>query len=267
MRAKDKSNLVTVGFFITGLVAVLMVLVVSIGKETSLFERKVLVTARVGNADKLKTGAVVELKGLRVGYVEDILIASEDTVEITLLIKQADLRWIKKDSQVLIANAGLVGDKLLEITAGSREAGPFDPARDVLTGAEGVDLKNLAVKGTEIASTTERLMHKAEALIDQLEAAKLRATMDNLAKSAHSMAPAAQKMDQAMGHLASAAERLDGVLARVQKGPGSIHDLVYDDQVYENLRKLLGGAERNAVIKYFVRESIKNANEGAKKKP
>jgi phospholipid/cholesterol/gamma-HCH transport system substrate-binding protein len=35
--------------------------------------------------------------------------------------------------------------------------------------------------------------------------------------------------------------------------------LIYDDAVYDNLRKLFGGAERSSVIKYFIRESIKKA--------
>jgi hypothetical protein len=35
--------------------------------------------------------------------------------------------------------------------------------------------------------------------------------------------------------------------------------LIYDDALHADLRKLLGGAERNTVIKYFIRESIKKA--------
>lgn len=266
MRAKDKSNLTKVGFFVSALVAVLMVFIISIGKETSLFESKVVLKARVPNAEKVKVGAVVELKGLRVGYVEDVSIIGEDAVEVLLLVREKNLRWIKKDCKISIANAGLVGDKMVEITGGSPDAPIFNPEQDVLGAEEGMDLKNLANKGSEIASTTERLMHKAEALIDQLEKHKLHSAIENLAKGAEHLAPATAKMDKAMGHLVSATERLDGVLTRVQKGPGTIHDLVYDDQVYENLRKLLGGAERNSVVKYFVRESIKNAKEEAKKR-
>lgn len=259
MRAKERTNLVKVGFFITGLLAVVMIFVVSMGKESSLFEGKSVITARVKNADKLKTGAVVELKGLSIGFVDEITIISDDTVEILLSVRERDLKWIKKDSKVNIANAGLVGDKYLEITPGSPETSSLNPEKDILTGEEGMDFKALANKGTEIANSTERIMQKIDLLLEQVDAKKINSAVEGFSKSATHMGPAAEKMDKAMARLSSGLERLDDILARVQKGPGSAHGLIYDDGVHEDLRKLLGGAERNTVIKYFIRESIKKA--------
>lgn len=259
MRAKEKTNLVKVGFFLTGLLAVVMVFIVSMGKESSLFESKAVITARVKNADKLKSGAVVELKGLRIGFVDDITIISDDTVEITLSVRGDDVKWIKKDSLVSISNAGLVGDKYLEITPGTPEAPSFNPEKDVLTGEESMDFKAMAAKGTEIANSTERIMQKIDLLLEQIDAKKINLAVDGFAKTATHMAPAVEKMDKAMGRLGSGLDRLDQILARVQNGPGSAHGLIYDDGVHEDLRKLLGGAERNTVIKYFIRESIKKA--------
>jgi phospholipid/cholesterol/gamma-HCH transport system substrate-binding protein len=43
-----------------------------------------------------------------------------------------------------------------------------------------------------------------------------------------------------------------------------MNSLIYSDDVHEELRALLGGANRNKVIKYFIRESIKNSEQ---KKP
>jgi len=63
MRAQDKTNLVKVGMFVTALSIVMMILIVAIGKESSLFSPKSTIRARVVNAENLKTGAVVELKG------------------------------------------------------------------------------------------------------------------------------------------------------------------------------------------------------------
>ncbi len=70
MRAKDKTNLIRVGIFVTGLTIVLMIMITAIGKESGLFDKKALITAHVQNAENLKTGAVVELRGLRMGHVE-----------------------------------------------------------------------------------------------------------------------------------------------------------------------------------------------------
>jgi len=261
MRAQDKSNLVKVGMFVTALSIVMMVMIVAIGKESSLFSPKSLIRARVMNAENLKTGAVVELKGLRIGTVEEIKITGIEEVEISLSITSENLKWIKNDSLVAIQNAGLVGDKYIEIKGGGNESPTFNPEKDILSAEASLDLKAIATKGGNIADKADRIMTKLELILAAVEPEKinklingLTTSAENFAKATGPMSSASNKMDQAMG-------KLDLVMGRVQKGPGTAHALIYDDEVYENLRKLLGGAERNSVIKYFIRESIKKAPE------
>ncbi len=54
---------------------------------------------------------------------------------------------------------------------------------------------------------------------------------------------------------------MENILTRIEKGPGTMNSLIYDESVHDDLRALLGGAQRNKVIKYFIRESIKKADE------
>ena len=259
MRAKDKKNLIKVGIFVTMLTAVLMIMITAIGKESSLFESRVLLRAQVANAEALKHGAVVELRGLRIGHVQDILIIGQEQVEITLLISEKNLRWIRKDSKVEINNAGLVGDKFLQIKGGTPEAGAFEPEQDVLNYEASFDLKAIAAKGGSIADKAERVLSRLEVVLEALEPQKLATTLEGLSRTADNVARMSAPMGATAQRLESAAQRLDNVMERVQKGPGTAHSLVYDDALYEDLRKLLGGAERNSVIKYFIRESIKKA--------
>jgi phospholipid/cholesterol/gamma-HCH transport system substrate-binding protein len=259
MRANDKSNLVKVGIFVTLLTVVLMIMIVAIGKESSLFDTRVTLRAAVPNAENLRPGAVVELRGLRIGFVEEIVISGQESVEILLLISDKNLPWIRKDSKVEISNAGLVGDKYLQIKGGTQEAGAFDPATDMLQFEASFDLKAIAAKGGNIADKAERIMVKLDVLLDAIDPAKLSTTMDGLARTADNMGRATAPMQATMQKLESMAGRFDSIAERVQKGPGTANSLIYDDGVYEDLRKLLGGAERNTVIKYFIRESIKKA--------
>ncbi|MBY0515706.1 MAG: MlaD family protein [Bacteriovoracaceae bacterium] len=259
MRAKDRSNLVRVGIFVTGLTIVLMIMIAAIGKESALFEKKVMVRAQVLNAENLKPGASVELRGLRIGHVEEIKIVGQELVEIGALITESDLKWIKKDGKVSINNAGLVGDKYLEIIGGSEEAERFNPLKDVLTSEPSLDFKAMAAKGGSIADKADRVLSKVEVLVEAIDGKKLAVTMDSLSKAAEHFSKASAPMAATAHKLESASTRLDQVMERVQKGPGTAHAMIYDDALYEDLRKLLGGAERNTVIKYFIRESIKKA--------
>jgi hypothetical protein len=52
---------------------------------------------------------------------------------------------------------------------------------------------------------------------------------------------------------------MNRILNRVEKGPGTINSLIYDENVHDDLRALLGGAQRNKTIRYFIRESIKKS--------
>jgi phospholipid/cholesterol/gamma-HCH transport system substrate-binding protein len=273
-RKKDKTNLIKVGIFVTALTAVLMVMIVSIGKESSLFEPKVKIRARVPNVSNLKAGSYVELKGIRIGSVSDIRIATEDVVELELTILESELKWIKADSRVSISTAGLVGDKYVEVYKGSREAANFDPSADVLTAEDSIELKQIMNKGDSIATVTERILLKLDAVLTRLDdgnqlvstVASLNRTAENLESVSDELRKAklgamAKDVSAGMGNLSKASGTLDRVLSRIESGPGTANALIYDDAVHDDLRAVLGGAQRNKVIKYFIRESIKKSEE------
>lgn len=274
IRKKDQSNVVKVGIFIAGLTAVLMVMIASIGKENSIFEPKIDIKARVANVSNLKAGSYVELKGIRVGAVTAINIVSEDEVEITMTILKKELKWIKEDSKVSISTAGLVGDKFVEIYKGTKEARNFKPKKDVLLSEDLTDLKKIMTKGDSIATVTDRIMVKLDTILYNLGDGKTVVdTVNNLNKASSNLEKLTSELHKAnMGQMVTnvnasmmslnkASGSLSRILTRVESGPGTMNSLIYDDGVHDDLRALLGGAQRNKVIKYFIRESIKKAEE------
>lgn len=270
MRKKDQKNLIKVGLFITALTVVLMVIVVSIGKETNLFSPKVSIRALVPNVSNLKTGSFVELKGIRIGTVTGINIVSEDEVEILMTILEDSLKWIKKDSKVAISTAGLVGDKYVEVFNGSKDAKTFNPQKDVLISDEVTDFKTIVSKGESIAEVTERILTKLDTILTKMgDGQVIVDSMKSLNKASANLETVTGELKEAkMGEMVKSVKRtsasLDRILTRVEKGPGTINSLIYDDSVHDNLKALLGGAQRNKVIKYFIRESIKKSEEERK---
>lgn len=272
MRKKDQKNAIRVGIFITGLTLVLMILTVSIGKENSIFDPKVKILARVQNVSNLKPGAYIELRGIRIGTVSDVAIFSDDEVEVTMTILKSHLKWIRQDSKVAVSTAGLVGDKFLEVINGSKESPEFDPEKDVLRAEAPTDFKEIISKGGSIASITERILLKFDNLLTNIEdGKKITDTINSLGKSSKNLEVITQelreaKLGQAISNVSESMKKLDRassslerVMTRVEKGPGTINSLIFDDGLHDDLRALLGGANRNKVIKYFVRESIQNS--------
>jgi phospholipid/cholesterol/gamma-HCH transport system substrate-binding protein len=276
-RKKDEKNFVKVGVFITILTLVLTIMILSIGKENSFFEPKVNLRARVTSVANLKPGAYVELKGIRVGTVEGIDILSDEEVEITLKILASKLKWIKQDAKVSISTAGLVGDKFLEIYNGTKSAPSFDPEKDILISENLTDMKKIMTKGESIATITERILSRLDQILYNMdEGKKIVDTMNSLHKSSSNLekitselrdaqlGATVKNINSSMTRLDKASGSLERILSRIEQGPGSMNSIIYDDGLHEDLRALLGGASRNKVIKYFIRESIKNSE---RKKP
>lgn len=274
IRRKDQSNVVKVGIFITGLTAVLMVMIASIGKENSIFEPKIDIKARVANVSNLKPGSYVELKGIRVGAVTAINIVSEEEVEITMTILKKELKWIKENSKVSISTAGLVGDKFVEIYKGTKDARTFKPKKDILLSEDLTDLKKIMTKGDSIATVTDRIMVKLDTILSNLGDGKTvvdtvnnlnqaSSNLEKLTSDLHkaNMGQMVTNVNASMMSLNKASGSLSKILTRVESGPGTLNSMIYDDGVHDDLRALLGGAQRNKVIKYFIRESIKKAED------
>jgi phospholipid/cholesterol/gamma-HCH transport system substrate-binding protein len=265
VRKKDQKNLVKVGVFITFLTLILMVIVTSIGKESSIFESKVTIRAQVPNVSNLKVGSYVELKGIRIGAVTGIHIISEEEVEIHMTILEKELRWIKKDSKVSISTAGLVGDKFVEIHKGSKVANILNPDKDILTSEEQTDFKKMMNKGDHIAEVTGNILQKLDHILTQMEDGRIIIeTMSSMNKSAKNLESISTELkDAQMGDMVKnvnvSMASMNRILNRVEKGPGTINSLIYDENVHDDLRALLGGAQRNKTIRYFIRESIKKS--------
>jgi len=272
VRKKDQSNLIKVGLFLSGLTLVLMIMIMSIGKENSVFDKKVDIRARVANVSALKQGSYVELKGIRIGTVTSINIVSDDEVEVVMTILEREVQWIKTDSKISISTAGLVGDKFVEIYNGTKEAAKFNPEKDVLVSEDLTDIKKILTKGDTIADTTAKILSKLDNILVKLGDGK------TIVDTVNSLNHATRNLDAITGELKDAklgqmvanvnssmvnfnksSASLSRVLDRVEKGPGTVNSLIYDESVHDDLRALLGGAQRNKVIKYFIRESIKNS--------
>lgn len=264
-RKKDKKNLIKVGTFITGLTLVLMGMIASIGNENSVFESKVTIRARVENVSNLKPGSYVELKGIRIGSVKAIDIVSHEEVEITMEVLEKELKWIRTDSHIAVSTAGLVGDKFLEIRGGSAKAPPLNPEADMLTSSEEGNMETFMAKGKSIAETTESILAKLDQILLNLSKGnKLDKTMSSLQKASSNLEKISSELSAAnMGEMVRSVNKASGamerIMTRIENGPGTMNSLIYDDILHEDLRALLGGAQRNKVIKYFIRQSIKNS--------
>lgn len=259
MRADEKKNLIKVGLFSFFMTIVLMIFVVMISSENRWFVSKTHIKAHIPNAQNLKVGGIVQLGGLKIGKVEEINIKKLKKIEVLMLVDNDYLQWIKKDSLVDIASKGIVGDKLIQIVKGSEDAEVFNPVTDVLKAAPGLTMDQVMDKGNDIAEKLNRVLAKFENFLDQAtKDGNFYATMENANKASSKLSQILSRVEKnkTFDKLDQTLSKTNKIMSRIDKGPGTLHSLIYSDEMYLQINKVIGGAARSDILKYFIRQSL-----------
>lgn len=271
--SRDDRAPLRVGLLVLTALTLAGVAVFLLGDRQNLFRAKSHYHVRLATANGLQVGAAVQLNGVDVGQVVDILLP-EDMGETQLRIRMAvDSRYeqrIRADSQARIKTLGLLGDKFVEITSGSPSASvvpeegeiPSAPTTNVdQLVASGEDMMaNLITISSQLAAILSR-MERGEGLLGELTkdvepgkkmTVEFYATLESLRKAAEKIeggkGPVPRLLgDEALGDkLASSVDRLDSILAKAESGDGVVASLLSDAEQKQKLTRAFDSLERAA---------------------
>ena len=124
MRNKTIDNTKVGLLVIAGLVFLVFTLYM-IGKNRNLLGSTFTVKAVLTNVNGLVPGNNVRFKGLNVGTVKNIAIASDTAIFVTMTIDESMKPYIKKNVVASIGTDGLMGDKLININSPGTPAEPI----------------------------------------------------------------------------------------------------------------------------------------------
>ena len=160
----------------------------------------------------------------------------------------------------------MLGDKYLEISGGSDVTSPADNGAFLEPGGA-AGIGKFISQGEGLVGLANQIMSKISTLLDDINGDhQVKDTLINLSQTSEGInefikSLDARKITRSLDNLNKATSRLDKVAKRITEGPGTAHSFIYDSSVYNDIRQLLGGAQRNKVLKYFIRESIKKSQE------
>lgn len=260
-KPSDKKNYLISGIFISILLVIVMVTIAMLNKQNPLFSSRIYLKTEVKNAQNLKEGAAVQLKGIKVGSVTSIDFKDLDTLTINIAVNDEYREWIKRDSYLAFKTQGVLGDKFLEILGGTKEA-PSVTENDILITNEASQIDHIIDKSEDLMVAAGSILTKMDRLVSSIEDKRLDRVLmniENLTGNANKMMMTLndKNFGQSMANLRSSTETFNKVAKRIEDGPGTLHALIYDQTLHEDLKTLVGGANRNKVLKYFIRESIK----------
>lgn len=255
-------------FVLFGLVALITALFAL--TDPNLFRGRYAVTTVVPDAGGVRKGDPVQMLGVRVGRVRDFEIAPRTGVAIQLELDRE--HTIPADSRVVLVSQGLLGGMIAEIVPGSSQTplragavlpgvsqggGILDSAGDLGTQAEDVLGRMQTLLDERTVGAVGNSAVELQTLLTQLSAAvaqqrsELQALSGSLRRSAAGVERATtgpelersiQQLDQLTARLGETATSLDRastsletVLARVERGEGTLGRLTTDASLYENL--------------------------------
>lgn len=270
-KAHETKQMIISGIFILAGVLSVVAFLLMLGEQNNPFTSKHFFKIEVDNVQNLRVGAAVQYKGIRIGSVSSIEIKTLDSIFITGQVESRYREWIREDSYIAFRTQGVLGDRFLEILGGSEDSVPLnnygllqvksdstfdifiDKGEDLLTLASRVlgriDLLFESIQPdslTNILTNLENTTGAINQFSSTLEDANLKETFTELRKTSHEIQETSKSARK--------------IMTRIDQGPGSLHSLIYDNSLHRDVQTLLGGAQRNRILNYFIRESLRGGD-------
>lgn len=123
---KERVKAIRVGVLVFTSIVLLMLFLFFMGSKDYFFNSKTQITTDFNDIQGVTIGNNVRFSGINVGKVTDINITNDSTVTLNLAIVNKYVRFIYKNSIAEISQDGVVGNKIIIISAGSAEAGKIE---------------------------------------------------------------------------------------------------------------------------------------------
>jgi len=156
-------------FFVAGII-IFVLLLFFVGMKEGIIESKYPVEVIFKNIGGLTTGAPVRLLGVNVGSVSHIDFLKEplgdNKVRVVLSIYEKYKNQVQKCSDYSIKTAGILGDKLIEISSDNN--GKTSKVQGSIVGKEPLDIQNWAENLQQTSDSFRKLSDEISTITEQM---------------------------------------------------------------------------------------------------
>jgi len=267
---KEKMTEVRVGIFVVLGLSLLMLSIFMLGEDAGLFQKEYALNAQFISASGLRPGAAVQLAGVRIGTVDEIMLPKtleDKKVNIKLRVEEKYQDYLRVDSKASIRTQGLLGDKYIFISVGSTDAAKLS-ADDYMNTETIGDMASVFEKSNVLINNLNELSASVRDLLrkDGDKEGDLRMIVSSLRKTLEEI----EKGDGAIhslifdkeggavaGDLGKTLESLKHVASDLESGEGTLGRLISDPALYNDFRTLMGRANRNKLLRSVIRKTLK----------
>lgn len=156
------AGLFVVVFIVTGVAGAIFVAV-----KRDWFAPRLQLVTEFANADGVHVGTEVLVSGLQAGAVEQVELLETDKVRVTFNVLESFQMRIKKDSVAQLVRPFVIGERVLEVTVGSKDS-PLIQENEMLHAHETLDIMTV-LSGRRLGNYLEDmngLIEKVRYLVD-----------------------------------------------------------------------------------------------------
>lgn len=255
-----------VGVFVAAGIILSFILIFAVGNKENFFSPQIELRAQFRKVDGLDRGAMVRFAGIVVGSVREVNFGSGlSDIHVFLGVNRSVAKRIRKDATASIRTMGVLGDKYLLIEGGTESHPPVREG-DFLNGIDPSDFRTDTVMEnvTGITKNLEKFLGAAnrDGRSDRMFEA-LTQTMEQSAAALQSLQRTLKDLETAKNDINFTTKNIKSISQKIDQGQGTLGLLVNDPSLFDDLKSLVGGAERNKILKFFIRNQIKKSNEKA----
>jgi phospholipid/cholesterol/gamma-HCH transport system substrate-binding protein len=269
LRSRDYDREVRVGLFVIAGIAIVLFSLFTF-TDAAMFRGRYVVTTLVKDAGGIRRGDPVQMRGVNIGRVQKFGMVPEG---VTLHLEIEGEYSIPRDSRVEIKLGSLLGGMVAGVIPGASETSVR--GGDQIPGTTGSDLTTAAnqladrtqaaigrVQALLSAKTVRNIEDSSEELAQLLkdlrklsrdEKSELENLMASLRRSADGLEKTtsrpeveaalkrldsiSSRLDDATEHLQRASRSTETVLARIERGEGTIGRMTTDSSLFDNVNK------------------------------
>ncbi|HEU5286955.1 MAG TPA: MlaD family protein, partial [Candidatus Limnocylindria bacterium] len=237
----NRNRAVAVGAFVVGGVLLFALGLFLIGDRRMLFEKNFEVYAEFAKIAGLQNGAIVRVAGMDAGEVETIHIprAPGQPFRVKLRVREDLHPLIRLDSIASIQNDGLVGNKFVQVEAGTEQS-PTAPDRGTIQSREPFDIADMMQRMNETIETVNTIVADVKGSVEEALT-----SITSTAKDAQALIhDVGDEMQSIMTSTQRVARNVNEIVAGVRAGRGTVGQLLTDDSLYRSAKNIAAEAEK-----------------------
>lgn len=236
-----------VGIFVLFGLLILAFLILNSTGDFNPFEKKMMLKARFAAADGLREGSEVQLAGVRIGKVREVVLLPPDSPEEAkieaVMAVDGELNGkpiserIRTDSTAqLIAVSVLANDKIINISPGTAKGSPV-AENHILESSEAISINQLTKTGNDLLQQINKLAVPANEILNKANQGE--GTIGRIVNDESLY----RNLDATVAETKLTMVKLQTTIEKINKGEGTAGQFINNPDLYNNLNKTVAQLE------------------------